>query len=188
METLRIKIDFTYKNIVNKIGGDFPFYLVFNIMDELKWTYYDSKYTPTTDRLKEALYKLIMGCKEGSSTGTGGFNVNLTNDKYNVKFIIGSWIFSKKSINYNCDDLVYLDNFINKVQLTQNIIDSNMVILSNEGEKMLFFKRKCDEFIDSGEEYHYDKKLGLEFIKESYDEEGDVYKLNFIGVEKEYKI
>ena len=186
---MRIKIDFSFKNIINKIEEDFPFFIVHRLMDVTKWRYYDSNNTPSIERIKETLYHLLKSIKSGETTGTGGFDVELKNDNYNITFTIATFCFSTKSDDWNNEDLTHFGFFVDKVQATEVILNSTLMMLS-KNEKPSFFAKKCDEFIDSGKEYEYDKKLGLLFTKESYEDEEHcaVYELKFIGVDKDFKI
>jgi hypothetical protein len=169
---MKIKIDFSYENIFNKIGEDFPFFTIHRIMDVTRWRYYDSNNTPSIDRIKETLCNLLKSVKSGECIGTGGFDVEFKNDNYNITFTISTFAFSKKSADWDNEDL-----------------NSNLMMLM-ENEKPSFFAKKCDEFIESGKEYDYDKKLGLLLTKESYEDEDNyaVYELKFIGVDKDFKI
>jgi phage terminase large subunit len=81
-----------------------------------------------------------------------------------------------------------LTNLIKRVELTEIILNSNLMMLKNN-EKYLFFKKVCDEFIESGSDYKYDKKLGLLFTKESdVDTLTSLYTLDFIGVDKDFTL
>lgn len=186
---MKIKIDFSYENIFNKIREDFPFDTIYNIMDACEWRYYDSNNTPSIDRIKETLCDLLKSVKSGECIGTGGFDVEFKNDNYNITFTISTFAFSKKSADWDNEDLIYLNSFIKRVQETEIIINSILMVLM-ENEKPSFFAKKCDEFIESGKEYDYDKKLGLLLTKESYEDEDNyaVYELKFIGVDKDFKI
>jgi hypothetical protein len=186
---MKIKIDFSYENIFNKIGEDFPFFTIHRIMDVTRWRYYDSNNTPSIDRIKETLCNLLKSVKSGECIGTGGFDVEFKNDNYNITFTISTFAFSKKSADWDNEDLSYLDTFISRVQVSEIIVGTDIQYL-REFEKVHFFKRRCDNFIESGKEYDYDKKLGLLLTKESYEDEDNyaVYELKFIGVDKDFKI
>jgi hypothetical protein len=186
---MKIKIDFSYENILNKIGGDFPFFTIHRIMDVTGWKYYNSNNTPSIDQITKTLYGLLKSVKSGECIGTGGFDVELKNNNYNITFTIGTFAFSKKSADWDNGDLIYLNSFIKRVQETEVIITSNFMMI-REDEKPAFFAKKCDAFIDSGKYYDYDKELGLLFTKESYEDEDNstVYELRFIGVDKDFII
>jgi hypothetical protein len=185
---MKIKIDFSYENILNKIEEDFPFFTIHRIMDVTRWRYYNSNNTPSIDRIKETLYSLLKSVKSGECIGTGGFDVEFKNDNYNITFTVGTFGFSTKSADWNNEDLLYLGYFVDRVQATEIILNSSLMMLM-KNEKPSFFAKKCDEFIESGKDYEYDKKLGLLFTKESYENEGEVlYELSFIGVDNDFKI
>lgn len=185
---MEIKIDFSHKIITNKLDDNFPFVIVQRIMEACGWKYYDCDTTPSIERIKGTLYDLIKDSKSGISVGTGGFDVEFKDNNYNILFTIGTFFYSKKSTEWVDEDLSYLDSFIGRVQVSEIIVGTPIQYL-RDFEKVIFFKRRCDAFIDSGEDYDYDKKLGLLFTKESYEDEGEVlYELRFIGVDRDYKI
>lgn len=187
---MKIKIDFSHKIITNKLDDNFPFFTIQRIMDACGWKYYDCDTTPSIERIKETLYDLVKDSKSGISVGTGGFDVEFKDNNYNILFTIGTFFYSKKSNDWDEEDLSYLDTFISRVQSSEIIVGTDIQYLRGF-EKVDFFKRKCDNFIESGKDYDYDKKLGLLFTKESYEDEDnldDLYELKFIGVNKDYKI
>jgi hypothetical protein len=185
---MEIKIDFSHKIITNKLDANFPFVIVQRIMESCGWKYYDCDTTPSIERIKRTLYSLIKDSKSGISLGAGGFGVEFKDNNYNIIFTVGTFFYSKKSTEWVDEDLSYLDSFIGRVQVSEIIVGTPIQYL-REFEKVAFFKRRCDNFIDSGKDYDYDKKLGLLFTKESYEDEGEVlYELRFIGVDRDYKI
>ena len=185
---MKIKIDFSHKIITNKLDDNFPFFTIQRIMEACGWKYYDCDTTPSIERIKETLYNLIKDSKSDISVGTGGFDVEFKDNNYNILFTVGTFFYSKKSTEWVDEDLSYLDTFISRVQSSEIIVGTDIQYLM-EFEKSHFFKRRCDNFIDSGKDYDYDKKLGLLFTKDSYENEGEVlYELRFIGVDRDFKI
>lgn len=184
---MKIKVDFKHKNITNKIEKDFPFSIIHRLMDVTRWKYYDSPNTPTIDKIKNTLFRLVNDVKNDYNIGTGGFDVTLKKDVYNIIFTVASFSFTNKSEDWNSEDLEYLGEFIKKVELTEVILNSNLMMLKNS-EKDFFFKRECDNFIESGSGYKYDKGLGLLYTKEEYDDESPLYTLEYIGVDKDFSL
>jgi len=185
---MKIKIDFESKNIINKIKSDFPFFTVHRIMDVTGWLYFDSPNTPTIDKIKNTLFRLVNDVKDDFTLGTGGFDVNYKNNNYNITFTVASFFFSEKSERWDDETMENLTNLIKRVELTEIILNSNLMMLKNN-EKYLFFKKVCDQFIESGSDYKYNKKLGLLFTKESdVDTLTSLYTLHFIGVDKDYTL
>lgn len=184
---MKIMVDFNHKNITNKIEKDFPFSIIHRIMDVTRWKYYDSQNTPTIDKIKNTLFRLVNDVKNNYNVGTGGFDVTLKNNVYNIIFTVASFSFTDKSGDWNDGDLEYLGEFIKRVELTEGILNSNLMMLKNS-EKAFFISRVCDDFIESGSDYKYDKGLGFLYTKEEYDDESPLYTLQFIGVDKDFSL
>ena len=186
---MKIKVDFTNKNIIQVIRNNFPFATVHRLMDVTRWRYYDSNNTPSIDRIKETLCDLLKSVKSGECIGTGGFDVHLKDGNYNIKFTIATFCFTQKSTEWEYEDLSYLKKFIDKIEKTEVILSSALAMLRNGG-KDLFFARECDQFIDSGLNENYLSDLGLLYTKESEgdDDHNPVYNVSFIGVDKDFKI
>jgi hypothetical protein len=156
-------------------------------MEATKWRYYDSNDTPSVERLKKMLYSLVRDVREGYSLGGGGFDVKVKDNTYNIKFTIGHFNFNKKSEDWDEFYLGDLNALIGRVEDSENIINSLLGIFKKD-EKELFFKKECDLFMDSGSDYYYNKKLGLLFTKEDFEDEGFICVLDYIGVDKDYII
>jgi len=185
---MKIKIDFTEKTILNLIDRDFPFFTIYRIMEATNWRWFDSPNIPTFDRIKKTLFNLINSAKKYGCAGTGGFEVEYKEGTYNIRFDVATFAFTEKSDKWDNEDLSYLSMFIDKVEATEIILNSTLALLRNS-EKDIFFMRKCNEFIDSGLSYEYDKKLGLIFRKEDNDDETpSLYELIFVGVDKSFEV
>jgi len=182
---MRIQVDFKYKNIINKIENGFPFFTVYRVMDVTGWQYFDSPNTPTIEKIKNTLFRLVNDVKDDFTLGTGGFDVNYKNNNYNITFTVASFFFSEKSERWDDETMENLTDLIKTVELTEVIFNSALMMLKNN-EKYLFFKRVCNEFIESGSDYKYDKKLGLLFTKEI--DVDTLYTLHFIGVDKDFTL
>jgi hypothetical protein len=182
---MRIQVDFKYKNIINKIENDFPFFTVYRVMDVTGWQYFDSPNTPTIEKIKNTLFRLVNDVKDDFTLGTGGFDVNYKNNNYNITFTVASFFFSEKSERWDYETMENLTDLIKTVELTEVIFNSALMMLKNN-EKYLFFRRVCNEFIESGSDYKYDKKLGLLFTKEI--DVDTLYTLHFIGVDKDFTL
>jgi hypothetical protein len=98
---------------------------------------------------------------------------------------VASFFFSEKSERWDDETMENLTDLIKRVELTEVIFNSALMMLKNN-EKYLFFKRVCNEFIESGSDYKYDKKLGLLFTKEI--DVDTLYTLHFIGVDKDFTL
>jgi hypothetical protein len=190
---MRIKIDFYDKIIYNLIETDFPLDIIHDVMKVIDWRYYTNSYeSPSKNEIKQMLFSLIDSVKPSldgggaTNAGSGGFDVTRNNYTYNVKFIIDSHFFTNKSDLWDETDLLYYYNFIKRIFLTYKITNS-LFCVHSLNDSLIHFKRRCNAFIDSNKSYDYNKEMGLLFTKEEHNDSNTLYKLEFIGVDKDYQ-
>ena len=188
---MKIKVDLSEKHLINVIDLDdsFPLITIRRMMEVVGWRYYDSEETPTIDRIKGMVLYLLKVSKSSNNVDCGGFSVSHNNGNFYLKFYIATHIFSSKSTEWDGGDLICFKEFINRLESIYYLLTSPLLLLTTREDKEAFFKRKCNEFIDSGDDYFYDKELQYSISKiDNGDGLPFVYELKFIGFDKDYCI
>lgn len=76
---------------IQYIIENFDFQRIYNVMDALKWTWFDSDDTPTIDRMKQTAIHLlneVYSREVDYSIGTGGFRATKYDDCLKLEFVI----------------------------------------------------------------------------------------------------
>lgn len=133
------------------------------------------------------LIGLVKSSKTSSENSCGGFEVTQNNGNYNIKFLVGTFIFSTKSDEWDGGDLLHFNSFIHRLESIFGLLSSPIITLLKVEQKIAFFKKRCDDFIENGDEYLYDCKLQYSITKiDNGDDISPSYELKFIGVDKDY--
>lgn len=182
---MKIKVDFSKKlNLLNNIN-DFPFDLVYNIMDSVNWSYYDSSSTPSTERTKSVLCGLMNSARAHGSSATGGFDVTYNNDIYNVKFIGASFVYNNLSDIWDNEDMIHFNKFIDHIYIISNRLNSFFNDFSSFSELSEYMKNKCDNFLHSGVMTYQDINYSYVINR---DINTNLCEINFVVINKNFVV